>query len=343
MTHNNMKTNQRLFFLPALALVLLASCSGDKNKTVSEEDKPIVKIETVRVEAVDQIQDFTATVEPNVSNSIAPQAPGRIQQLLVEVGDHVKAGQPLAIMDETTLRQTKIQLDNQELEFNRIDELYKVGGASKSNWDALKTQLEVTRTTYKNLVENSKLLSPISGIVTARNYDNGDMYAGGTPIYTVQQIRPVKLLVNVSETYFTQVKKGQEVEVKMDVYPGEKFVGKVHLVYPTIDASTRTFPVELKVDNADERVRPGMFARVTLSFGVMNHIVVPDLAIVKQAGSGDRFVYVYKDGKVSYDKVELGRRMADRYEILSGLADGDQVVVSGQSRLVNGIDVEVVK
>jgi RND family efflux transporter MFP subunit len=326
-----------------VALTLLASCSGEKKEVKTEDEKPKVRVEAVRVEAVDQSQEFTATVQPNVSNNIAPQAPGRIQKLMVEVGDHVKAGQLLATMDETALKQTKIQLDNQELEFKRIDELYKVGGASKSNWDALKAQLEVTRATYKNLEENNKLLSPISGIVTARNYDNGDMYAGGTPIYTGQQIRPVKLLVNVSETYFTQVKKGQEVEVRMDVYPGEKFVGKVHLVYPTIDSSTRTFPVELKVDNADERVRPGMFARVTLSFGVLDHIVVPDLAIVKQAGSGDRFVYVYKDGKVSYDKVELGRRMADRYEILSGLTDGDQVVVSGQSRLVNGIDVEVVK
>ncbi|MDD4516413.1 efflux RND transporter periplasmic adaptor subunit [Massilibacteroides sp.] len=338
-----MKTNQRLFLLPALAFVLLASCSGEKKAAVVEEEKPKVKIETVKIEAVDQVQEFTATVEANISNNIAPQAAGRIQKLQVEIGDHVKAGQVLAIMDETTLRQTKIQLDNQELEFKRIDELYKVGGASKSSWDALKMQLEVTRTVYKNLEENSKLISPITGIVTARNYDNGDMYSSGTPIYRVEQIRPVKLMVNVSETYFTSIKKGQEVAVTMDVYPGEEFTGNVSLVYPTIDATTRTFPVELKVNNADERVRPGMFARVTLSFGVLDHVVVPDLAIVKQAGSGDRFVYAYKNGKVSYEKVVIGRRMGDRYEIVSGLSDGDQVVVSGQTRLVNGVDVEVVK
>jgi multidrug efflux pump subunit AcrA (membrane-fusion protein) len=100
--------------------------------------------------------------------------------------------------------------------------------------------------------------------------------------------------------------------------------------------------VELKVDNADERVRP-VCLPVLLELWRFGSYCCADLAIVKQAGSGDRFVYVYKDGKVSYDKVELGRRMADRYEILSGLTDGDQVVVSGQSRLVNGNDVEVVK
>ena len=343
MKKNNMKANQNLFLLPAVALALLASCSGEKKNVVVEEEKPKVRIETVHVQAVDQSQEFTATVEPNIINNIAPQSPGRIMKLQVEVGDRVKAGQLLATMDETNLKQTKIQLDNQELEFNRIDELYKVGGASKSSWDALKTQLDVTRTMYKNLEENSKLISPISGIITARNYDNGDLYSASTPIYTVEQIRPVKLIVNVSETYFTAVKKGQNVDVRMDVYPGETFKGKVSLIYPTIDASTRTFPVELKIDNADERIRPGMFARVTLSFGVEDHVVVPDLAIVKQAGSGDRYVYVYNNGKVSFITVELGRRMGNRYEILSGLTNGDAVVVSGQSNLVNGVEVEVVK
>ena len=132
-------------------------------------------------------------------------------------------------MDETNLKQTKIQLDNQELEFKRIDELYKVGGASKSAWDAQKTQLDVSRATYKNLQENTQLLSPITGIVTARNYDSGDMYSGGSPIFTVEQIRPVKLLINVSESLFTKVKKGKDVDIRLDVYGDEGFKGKVRL------------------------------------------------------------------------------------------------------------------
>ena len=119
------------------------------------------------------------------------------------------------------------------------------------------------------------------------------------------------------------------------------FRSKVSLVYPTIDAATRTFPVEVKIDNAGEKVRPGMFARATMNFGSKNHVVVPDQAVVKQAGSGDRYVYVYKDGKVSYQKVELGRRMGNRYEILSGVEDGDEVVITGQNRLINGIEVEL--
>lgn len=338
-----METNQMLKMIPAAALALFMSCSGEKKEETTDSDNQKVKVnvETVSAQDVEQLGEFTATVQANVKNNIAPQTSFRIEKLFAEVGDHVKAGQLLVKMDETNLRQAKVQLDNQELEFKRIDELYKVGGASKSAWDAQKTSLDVAREIYKNLVENTKLLSPISGVITARNYDNGDMHSGGNPIFTVEEIRPVKLLVNVSESLFTKVKKGNEVDIKLDVYGDEVFKGKVSLIYPTIDPSTRTFPVEIKIANGDEKVRPGMFARVIMDFGHINHVVAPDRSIVKQSGAGDRYIYVYKDGKVSYQKVELGRRMGDKFEIISGVEDGDQVVITGQSRLNNGMEVEI--
>lgn len=340
-----MKTRKIYKVLPFISLTLLASCAGGKKEADTEtvQEKVKVKVETVSARNVDQIGEFTATVKANISNNIAPQSPVRIVKLFAEVGDHVKAGQVLVKMDETNLKQAKIQLDNQELEFKRIDELYKVGGASKSAWDAQKTQLEVSRAAYKNLHENTQLLSPITGVVTARNYDSGDMYSGGNPVFIIEDIQPVKLLVHVSESYFTKVKKGNEVDVKLDVYGDEVFKGNVSLVYPTIDPATRTFPVEIKIANKDERVRPGMFARVTMNFGTKNNVVAPDQAIVKQSGAGDRYIYVYKDGKVSYEKVELGRRMGNKYEIISGVEDGDQVVITGQSRLNNGMEVELDK
>ena len=111
------------------------------------------------------------------------------------------------------------------------------------------------------------------------------MYSGGEPVLVVEQITPVKLYINVSEGYFTKVKKGAPVSVKVDVYGDEEFEGKISLVYPTIDPATRTFPVEIQLVNRDQRVRPGMFARATLNFGTQDHVVVPDLAIVKRAGS----------------------------------------------------------
>ncbi len=327
-----------------LALILLlGACGGGESKTTVEKtvEKNKVKLAEVDVRPVEQIQEYTATVEAEVKNNIAPSSPVRIERIWVEVGDRVSKGQKLVSMDAANLRQSKLQLDNQEVEFRRIDELYKVGGVSRSEWDAAKMSLDVRQTAYNNLLENTALISPVNGVVTARNYDNGDMYGGGSPVLVVEQITPVKLLINVSESYFTQVKKGAKVAVKLDVYGDEVFEGYISLVYPTIDSATRTFTVEIKLANKEQRIRPGMFARATLNFGTAEHVVVPDLAIVKQSGSGDRYVYVYKDGKVSYNKVILGRRMGTEYELISGVPADSRVVVAGQSKLLDGMEVEV--
>lgn len=339
-----MKRFGKIQLMTLIAVTLFTSCgSGEKKNdaVANKEEIAKVKLALVKTEPVDQTEDFTATVEADVKNNIAPSSPVRIDKIFVEVGDHVRKGQTLVQMDAAGLIQSETQLNNLKIEFNRIDELYKVGGASKSEWDAKKTSMDVAQTAYNNLSENTKLVSPINGVITARNYDNGDMYSGSNPVLTVEQIVPVKLMINVSEGYFSQVKKGMPATIKLDVYGDEEFIGKVNLIYPTIDSSTRTFPVEVVLQNKDERVRPGMFARVTLSFGVLDHVVVPDQAIVKQVGSGERFVYVYKDGKVSYNKVELGRRMGSEYELKSGVESGAQVVIAGQSRLTNGAEVQV--
>ncbi len=331
-----------VLFATMLALVF-TSCG--KKETASEVDetqsKPKVRIQQVMSRDVEQSYEFTATVEPVVKNNIGPAAPGRIRQIYVEVGDQVVRGQKLAQMDAVNLQNLENQIENFRRVLKRVSELHAVGGASQQELDNALLQVEMAETNLKNLQENTQLISPISGIVTARNYDNGDMYNGQLPILTVMQINPVQLKINISEMFFSRVKKGMPVEVRLDVYEGETFEGKVNLVYPTIDERTRTFPVEITIANPGNKVRPGMFARVNVNFGTINRAVIPDLSIVKQAGIGSRFVYVYKDGKVQYVEVELGRRMDAEYELISGVETGSQVVVAGHSRLTDGAEVDV--
>lgn len=328
-----------------IASVAMASVSCKEKKTVQEEQTekiPSVKTETVYSRDVVQQTTFTGTVEAYVLNNIAPQQPRRISRILVDVGDRVKASQLLVELDRSSLVQAKAQMENALKEYERTNELYEFGGASKSEWDARRLQYDVAKSTYDNMLENTTLVSPVSGIVSARNYDNGDM-AGASPILVVEQIRPVKIMINVSESLFSKVKRGMKIYVALDAYGDEQFVGKVSRVYPTVDNSTRTFQVEVSLPNSDERIRPGMFARVTMPYGVANRVVVPDRAIMKLMGSGDRYVYVYNpaDGTVQYKKVELGRRMDTEYEILSGVENGEQVVVTGLNALSSGAKVEL--
>ena len=328
--------------LAALA-VLAVACKSDDKAGTAQQAKPQVKIAKVTSEDIPQTETYTATVESDVKNDIAPNTPYRIEKIYVDVGDNVRQGQVLVQLDASNLQQLKLQVENQKIEFNRTSQLYQVGGASKAEYDNAKLQLDVLSTQLKQLMQNTQLTAPISGVVTARNYDSGDMYNQGQPVLTIEQTNPVKVMVNISEVYYKQVFKGMPVDIELDAYEGEAFYGKVTIVYPTVDQSTHTFPVEVTISNPGQQVRPGMFARATVNFGDKNHVLVPDEALVKQIGAGDRYVYVYKGGKVSYNKVELGKHIGDKYEILSGVNPGDDVVIAGQSRLANGKEVEVVK
>lgn len=330
-----------------LTLALLVSACGGKSSDQAAnqktDERPEVKLAQVNMQSIPQTEEYSATVESDIKNDIAPNTPYRIEKIYADVGDVVRKGQLLVQLDASNLRQVKLQIDNQRIEFNRTNALYQVGGVSKAEYDNAKTQLDVLTTQYRQLMENTQLVAPISGIVTARNYDSGDMYASGKAILTIEQTNPVKLLINVSETYYKQMTKGMHVDITLDAYEGESFDGKVTIVYPTVDPTTHTFPVEITISNPQQKVRPGMFARATVNFGNQNHVVVPDEAIVKQIGAGDRYVYVYSGGKVRYNKVELGRHIGTTYELISGVNDGAQVVIAGQNKLSDGKEVKVVK
>lgn len=339
-----MRRYSLLRITPLLAVALLASCGGaDRTGSAESEasQKTRVRVEEVQLVPVDQISTFTATVEADQVNNIAPAMGGRIREIKVDVGSQVRRGQALVTMDKANLSQQQTQVATLKRDYERYKELYEVGGISKQQLDQAKTQLDVAEYALNNLDENTTLTSPVNGVVTARNYDPGDV-AGQLPILTIESINPVKVKVNVSESYYSQVVKGMPVEVLVDALGGEMFQGSVSLIYPTLDPVSHTFTVEISVPNGDQRLRPGMFARVRMNFGTNERPLLSDRAVLKQVGSNDRYVFVEKDGKAVYTLVQLGVRINDKYEIVSGLNDGDRVIVEGNTGLIDGTEVEVI-
>lgn len=331
------------YTIPAMALSLAIISSGcsKEEKAIVAEELPIVTTGVAHRYSVPQHKEYTATVEAENINNIAPAQANRIKRINVEVGDAVRAGQELVVLDSSNIDQIKINLDQIEREYNRAVKLLEIGAGTQQAVDQLKAQLDAARSQYTNMLENTVLLSPVTGVVTARNYDPGDM-TGAQPVLTVGQLTPVvKVMINVSENDLTLIKNGMPVNVAFDAFTGETFEGKIARIYPTVDTATRTFQVEVRIANANARIKPGMFARVSLDMGEIENVVVPDRAIVKQSGSGNKYVYVLHGDRVSYKRVELGQRLDDRYELLSGIEDGDTVVISGQSRLADGVQVEV--
>ncbi|MDO5442214.1 MAG: efflux RND transporter periplasmic adaptor subunit [Bacteroidia bacterium] len=343
------KTIIRTMILAAAA-VAAVSCgnqnSGSKPAAgpmpMEENTIPNVTVAITEYKDVPQTEVYSTTVQAYVVNNVVPQAGSRIKKINVEIGDFVSKGQVLAEMDQTNLEQTKLKLDNDALELSRLKELYEAGALSKSDYEAMQLSYNVSNSQYSNLVENTILRSPVSGVITARNYDVGDMYAMSSPIFVVQQITPVKLLVAMSETDYTKVKKGDKVEITADAIPGRTFIGKVNRIYPVIDAASHTFTSEVVVENSDRVLRPGMYACAKVTFAVNHSIVVPDEAVVKQQGSGQKSVFVLNgDNTVTSRFITLGRHDGTQYEVLSGLEEGEKIVVTGHAALKNGSEVNV--
>ena len=333
--------------LALLSAGLLASCSSSSSSKATEEQSAdtvrLVEVAPAEMRALSHSEEFTAQLEAKVVNNITAQAGGRLKQLLVKVGDRVGAGQAVARMEATQAAQAQIQLADAKTNFARMDELYKVGGVSKAQWEQAKSAVDQAKLAYGNAAENTVLRSPISGFVTAKNYDNGDMTSPQLPVVVIQQIAPVKAVIGVSEQYYSYLKKGAAATLSVDALGEETFSGIVTNIFPTLDPVTHTVSTEIEVANKDLKLRPGMYARVHLDFGTKEALTVPDKAIVRQAGSGARYVYVFSGGKAVYRAVELGQQQGDLYEVVSGLNAGDQVITSAPSNLKNGLSVKLRK
>jgi len=338
------KSNRSLPVIMIGVALLMSSCKGKPAAQSTTEALPEVIVETVYREAVEQTFEYTGLIKPFVSNMISTSLVSlRIEQYMVEVGDIVQKGQLLVNMETTNYLMTKLQLEQLKTDYQRTKTLHESGGVSKQLLEQMETQIGASEEALANFERNTRLVSPVTGLVTQRFFDNGAL-TGGQPMLEIQQISVVKIVVNIEEANFPFVKLNMPAQVRLDIYPDQVFTGKVSLIYPTINQVSHTFDVEIKIENNNLKIRPGMFARVTLNYGTKDRVMVPDRAVIKQSGLNDRYIYVLNnDETVSYTKIILGQRKADWYEILSGLNNGDRIVVAGQSRLIDGAKVTVKK
>ena len=339
--------------LSALAIAVLAGCSKKKEASGSEttvEAIP-VKVQKLAKEDISRTLDYTANLEADEQVYYAPAATGRISKIYVEVGDRIKKGQLLVDMDKTNLRQAEVQLKNLETEYNRAKLLNETQSISKQAYDAAVTSYEMAKTNVEFLRENTKMLAPFDGVVTGKYFEDGEVYTGGAfggaskpSIIAIEKINPLKANVSLSEQYFLSVKKGTKVELKSSLYPDRVFEGTVSIVYPTIDPASRTFTVEVKIPNEDEALRPGMYGTINLFIGNTETIVAPAIAVLKLQGANDRYVFVNRNGKAKRIAVTLGKRFEDKVELISNeLQEGDELIVVGQGRVVDGSPISITK
>lgn len=337
--------------LSTLAIAILAGCTGKKEKEAKEEGVQTIPVKVMKLEKqnIAKTLDYTANLEADEQVFYAPAATGRIEKIYVEVGDRIKKGQLLVEMDRTQLHQAEVQLTNLETEYNRAKTLNETQSISKQAYDAAIAKYEVAKSNVDFLKENTQMLAPFNGVVTGKFFENGELYTGAAAggatkpsIISIERINPLKANVNITEQYFPMVKAGTEVELKSDIYPDQVFNGKISIVYPTIDKNSRTFTVEVKIPNDDEKLRPGMFGKINFFIGETNTIVVPAIAVLKLQGANNRYLFLNDNGKAKRVDVTIGQRFNDQVEIISSeISEGSELIVVGQARVVDGTPISI--
>ena len=328
----------------ALAMGSLVACGGKTETAVAEETEKIEKVQTITLakETVARELELSSTLEGYESMSVAPSLTGKIEHIYVEVGSRVSKDQLLIRMDQNQLNTTRINLQSVQTEFNRVEALKESGSISQQIYDQTKAQLDQLKQSESFLESNTFVKAQFSGVIAAKNYEDGELYSGA-PILTLTQINTLKAIINIPESYFPLIKKGMSVDITSDIYPNEVFPATIEIVYPTVDPSSHTFQAKVRIPNGSEKIRPGMFVKANLAIGEVETMVVPYNSVLKLQGSNNRYVFLNRDGVAKRVDVTLGQRFDDRIEVISEeIKEGDQIVVTGQARLVDGVKLEIV-
>jgi membrane fusion protein, multidrug efflux system len=306
-----------------------------------------VKAAPVRIGTVTQDVTAVGTLLANESVMIRPEVAGRVAAIHFNEGQAVAAGARLVALDAA---EVQAQLDASRADerltqqrAERADELFKKNFISlQALEDAREAHKKATAQRQENEARAAKtdIRAPFAGIVGLRQVSAGAYLKAGEDIARLDKIDVMKLDFRVPEGYLGRIRRDQPVAARVDAFPGELFTGRVYAVETAVDERTRTVLLRARVENRGVRLRPGMFARVTLELGSnARAALVPEQAIVPR---GDRnYVFRVVDGKAALTEVALGARSPGEVEIVKGLKAGELVVTDGHIKLQNGVPVMV--
>ena len=287
---------KRYFLLiPALAALIVSACGGQQTQQQMEQRVELVETAALALSDISRELEFSTTLEGWQTLNVAPSLTGKIEHIYVEVGTNVGSGTMLVRMDQNQYTTTKLTYTNLGVEMQRMESLRESGAVSQQTYDQTRLSYEQTKESLDFLEKNTYVRAPFSGVISAKNYEDGELYSG-QPILVLTQIHTLKALIAIPESYYPVVKKGMTVEITSEIYPGETFPATIDIVYPTVDPASHTFQARLRIPNSGLKLRPGMYVKTKMSMGMARAMVVPYQAVLKLTGSNDRYVFLDDGG-----------------------------------------------
>jgi len=333
----------------ALALVVAVATWGGMTY-YSKTSKPVFTGTTIAVERGDIFATVSATGTIAAVNSVDVSAriTGLITEVKVNENDRVKAGQVLIILDDTSLKsqvdQARAQMVNTAANYDRSKQLAAIGGESLQQLDADRTNYEVAKATYDNAASQQGytiITAPIDGLVIGKPIPAGQTVAPGISnpmvLLTVADLSKMQIQVQVDESDIGRVKLGQKIDFTVDAYPGKTFTGAVSLISQkaVVQSNVIYYTVYVDVDSPQDLLFPNMTARVSIKVGESRNTLVIPLSAVKET-KGQKNVQVMVNGKPQTMPVQLGLTDDEKAEVISGVNEGDQVVLPAAKPVAGG-------
>lgn len=332
------------YMIMATAALVFVGCGNKQQATTisaTEERVEVVELTTLHPREIQREITLSSNLLGYQTQNVAPSVTGKIEHIYVEVGDQVKKGSDLVRMDQNQYKTTKISLTNLKTELDRAEALLASGSVSQQSYDQVKTQYDQTKENLDFLEVNTYVKAPFAGVISAKNYENGELYSGQA-ILVLTQVDKLKTLVAIPESYIPLIREGMKLDLRSEVYPDKVFPATIEVVYPTVDASTHTFQVKVVVPNKSGLLRPGMYITTTIGLGKEKVITAPYSTVLKLVGANDRYVFINDNGYAKRVTVEMGQRFGDDVEISAPeIVDGVELVTKGEARLVDGVKINV--
>lgn len=341
--------------LSALCALALAGCAGkaaEKTEAAKADKKPAadpipVEVATVATGELAPLYPTTATLEAEREAKLLAEQGGEVEEVLVEEGDTVKAGQVLARVDSSRAR---LERDREASEAKRMEHDADRGATLLSRGLLSQQAAEQTRfardTQTASLalaqlkLEKTAIRAPYAGVVTRRYVKQGQFLAVGAAAFDIADFSQLKAKFNVPERAAATIAKGQPVQIAADALTGTSFKGSVERIAPIVDRASGTVMVTVAVDSAASALRPGLFVRMNVQTAqIGDALLLPKSALLR--GEGASRVYVVEDAHARSRELKLGLEQGEQVQVLSGLNSGNQVVTVGQEKLADGDAVEV--
>jgi membrane fusion protein (multidrug efflux system) len=310
---------------------------------------PPAVVQTQPVERGTVVRNVQAvgTLRANESVVLRPEISGRITAVRFEEGQPVAAGEPLIDLDDSVyaaeVQEKTADRRLAELAFDRADKLVERRAASVEDRDIALAQLQANEAALqlaRARLAKTRIKAPFAGTIGLRQVSVGDFVDSGDALVRLVEMDPIKVDFRIGEVHLPDLQPGQTISIALNAFPDETFAGEVYAIEPQVDIDGRAVVIRARLPNPDQRLRPGLFARIDLTVDeAADALLVSEDAIVPR---GDQhFVYRLIEGKAILTEVVLGKRKDTLVEVATGLTPDDLVITAGQLKLRDGADVRV--